>query len=466
MLNEAELAAILESGRDPEIVIRQLQRLAQPPPRTRLDRPAVVGDGILRIPPEDVDALRAEACAAAAAGRVSAFVPASGAATRLTEALLKAWQGLPRSAGEQAVVDTVVRGATTLAMWPQLEALGARPGDEASILRAAFEGLGLDRHPKGLVPFFCAPDAGKAPIRPVDQHLLDAVALHADALGRARIHCTVSQQHLAAFEEAARSAPAGVEVTFSLQHPSTDTIAADAEGRPFRDAEGRLLFRPGGHGALLANLHALDADLVLVRNIDNVAPADRQAELVAWRQQLVGLLVRVQREAHGWVKALREGADPAGAVAFARRWLGEVSAASVAERLDRPWRVAAMVPNVGQPGGGPFWAASPDGITLQIVEAAQVDPSQRELMARATHFNPVDLVLGLRDADGQRHDLLRWTDPDTILVSEKSSGGRVLKALEHPGLWNGGMARWNTVFVEAAAETFRPVKTLAELVGA
>jgi hypothetical protein len=234
---------------------------------------------------------------------------------------------------------------------------------------------------------------------------------------------------------------------------ATDTIAADASGGPFRDADGRLLLRPGGHGALLGNFNALDADLVLVRNIDNVAPAAQQADLVGWRQQLVGLLVRVQREAHAWVRALEDGADP-GALAFARRWLGDVSPDGLAARLDRPWRVAAMVPNVGQPGGGPFWAASPDGITLQIVEAAQVDPAQRDVMARATHFNPVDLVLGLRDARGERHDLHRWTDPDAILVSEKSSGGRVLKALEHPGLWNGGMAGWNTVFVEAPAETF------------
>lgn len=464
MLDEADLAQILESGRDPQIVTAQLLRLSAPPPRTRLHRPAVVGDGILQITPADVDGLRSEAEQAARAGRLSAFVPASGAATRLTEALLKAWQDLPRSWGEQAVVDAVVAGAPSMALWPALRAHGAEAGDAASILRAAMEGLELHQLPKGLVPFFKAADGGA--IRPVDQHLADALALVADAEGRARVHFTVSPAHHESFRSAASSAPPGVEVSFSFQDPSTDTIAADASGAPFRDASGRPMFRPGGHGALLHNLHALDADVVVVRNIDNVAPGEHQPALVAWRQQLVGLLVRVQREAHGWVRALRSGADPAGAREFARRWLGPVPDDRLAERLDRPWRVAAMVPNVGQPGGGPFWAESPDGVTLQIVESAQVDPSQREILARATHFNPVDLVLGLRDAEGQRHDLLRWTDPDAILVSEKSSGGRVLKALEHPGLWNGGMARWNTVFVEAPAETFRPVKTLAELVGA
>jgi hypothetical protein len=321
-----------------------------------------------------------------------------------------------------------------------------------------------------LVPFHHSEDG---PRTPFVEHLAEGLAWARPRGGALRAHFTVAVEHADAFGaalDAARTRLDGpVDVRFSFQEPRTDTIASDGAGGPFRTEDGRLLFRPGGHGALLHNLDALRGDVIVVRNVDNVAPEADRAEAVLWRRRMVGALVWLVADAHQHVRALRAGADPAEARMFAARWLGEApgEAAALADWLDRPWRVAGMVKNQGQPGGGPFWAWGPDGVSLQIVESAQVaaDPAQQAILRSATHFNPVDLALCVRRADGQTHDLAGFTDPSAVFVSHKSSGGKALRALEHPGLWNGQMARWNTVFVEIPASVFRPVKTMADLLG-
>jgi hypothetical protein len=298
----------------------------------------------------------------------------------------------------------------------------------------------LARTPKGLLPFHAYPGA---PRTPFEEHLHEAAGTVRDAAGLCRVHFTVSPEHRKAFEDKLAEIRPGVEsatgarfsVSFSEQSPATDTIAGGADGGPFRTAAGGLLFRPGGHGALLKNLEDVaraGGDVVLVKNVDNVVPDARRGPTLLWKRLLTGLLVRLERES----------------------------------RRDRPIRVCGVVRNEGEPGGGPFWVAGPRGETLQIVESAQVDladPAQEAIWKTATHFNPVDLACSLRDAVGQPFDLARFVDENAVFIAEKTHEGRPLKALERPGLWNGAMALWETVFVEVPKETFAPVKTVLDL---
>jgi hypothetical protein len=272
-------------------------------------------------------------------------------------------------------------------------------------------------------------------------------------------------------------------VEVSIQDPSTDTIAVDMENRPFRDEDGSLLFRPGGHGALLENLNNLDGDIVFVKNIDNVVPDRLKDPTVTYKKALGGLLIRLQEELFRHMESLEAGDLDDGTLEriwnFALRTLDvgpppgqdklsrEERIEFLHSRLNRPLRVCGMVPNQGEPGGGPFWVRDSDGgVSKQIVEASQVDaedPEQMEVWRSSTHFNPVDLVCGLKDFRGRPFDLKEFRDPATGFISIKSKGGRELKALELPGLWNGSMAHWNTVFVEVPIETFNPVKTVLDL---
>jgi hypothetical protein len=368
-----------------------------------------------------------------------------------------------------------------------LEALAAR-GEWQPILDGLLDARGLDyeARPKGLIPFHVAHDG---PRMPLDEHLDEAAAHARGADGCCRLHFTVSPEHLVAFEArlahiepafAARH-EATFQVGFSVQRPSTDTLAAEIDGQPLRDSGGKLVFRPGGHGALIENLDELAGDLVYVKNIDNVQPVSRRETALTWKVRLGGLAARLTREVHEKLRRLRSGESRAveDALVFARDVLGldvpalERAGAPSERRdelillLDRPLRVAGVVPETGEPGGGPFWVRDAAGaVRLQIVEKAQVDPddaAQQAILSAATHFNPVDLVCSIRDAAGQPHALRRFVDPDAVIVTRKSQGGRELLALERPGLWNGAMAGWTTVFVEVPLETFTPVKTVLDL---
>ena len=270
-------------------------------------------------------------------------------------------------------------------------------------------------------------------------------------------------------------------IGFSHQEPSTDTVAVDLDGNPFRDADGELLFRPAGHGALLDNLGRCGADLAYVKNIDNVVPDHLKGPVVHWKKVLGGLLATLQEKVFAALRRLDETPDAAAvdaALALLRDELGIVppdgapsDAASrlafVRGKLDRPLRVCGMVPCEGDPGGGPFWVRGRNGeASPQVVETAQIDASdagQQAMLAGSTYFNPVDLACGLRDHRGKPFDLARHVDPEAVFISEKSSGGRKLRALERPGLWNGSMADWSTVFVAVPTATFNPVKTINDL---
>ncbi|MDX2171452.1 MAG: DUF4301 family protein [Deltaproteobacteria bacterium] len=376
------------------------------------------------------------------------------------------------------------RPGRALRLFPALAArLGsALHGDDlAPLLDALLTPSGLDyaAQPKGLLLFHAYPDG---PRTAFEEHLVEAAGLTRDAGGTARLHLTVSPEHQAGFSELLARVRAQYErrlearfaVGFSTQKRSTDTIAVGADNRPFREPDGRLLFRPGGHGALIENLNELGGDLVFVKNIDNVQPDHRRAAALEAMQVEVGHLAVLQREVAGHLEAL--AGDGAAALAAARDYAAarfglrlppRADRAAVIAALDRPLRVCGVVRNTGEPGGGPFWVRDSDGsVSPQIVESAQValgDPDQRAVFERATHFNPVFLACAVRDRHGRPYDLRRFVDPSAVFIARKSKDGRELKALERPGLWNGGMARWLTRFVEIPESAFTPVKTINDL---
>ncbi len=469
---------------------RQLALLRGPAPVVELDRPCRVGDGVLVISPEREQGLVALGEAAAAAGRLSRFVPASGAATRMFKELLDA-----QVEATEELVASMRRFPFADDLFASAEAAGGSisewvsVGDHASIRRQLLElpGLGYARLPKGLLKFHDYPEGSRTAF---EEHLVEAANTVRDAEGVCRLHFTVSVEHQELFEDLLESLRAPLrqrlgcefEVAFSNQLPATDTLAADGDGQPFRREDGSLLLRPGGHGALIRNLASLGGDLVAIKNIDNVVPDAGKALVVRWKLILTGYLVELQERVFELARALRDRPDEvdvAEALGFVAVELQTPEASRLESaardeqldylraRVDRPLRVCGVVLNEGEPGGGPFWVTDASGeATPQIVEGSQVNQgneAQRSILASSTHFNPVDLACGLRDAWGRSYDLERYIDPGAVFVSKKSLEGRELEALERPGLWNGAMARWNTVFVEVPAATFAPVKTVFDL---
>jgi hypothetical protein len=350
------------------------------------------------------------------------------------------------------------------------------------------QGLDYGALPKGLLKFHRYPSGNRTAL---EEHLVEAIHTVRDRKGICRIHLTVSPEHEEAFRQCFEKIRSRyeqqfqslLEVTFSLQKHATDTIAVDLENRPFREKDGRLLFRPGGHGALLSNLANIGGDLIYVKNIDNILPDRLREPTVLWKKVLGGLLVEIQKTVFGYVRQLEEGSRDAGlfemAIEFAKngllmpepkpfkQWSVEKKRNFLLNRLNRPLRVCGMVRNEGEPGGGPFWVEGKDGnLSLQIVESAEVDPGsseQQAIWSSSSHFNPVDLVCAVRDFRGRSFHLEDYVNPEAVFISQKSKDGRDLKSLELPGLWNGAMAEWITLFVEVPIATFNPVKTINDL---
>ena len=354
----------------------------------------------------------------------------------------------------------------------------------SNLLEAA--GLNYGALPKGLLKFHRYADGVRTPL---EEHLVEGALYAAGKSGEANVHFTVSTEHRQLFQQLVDAKVAEYEakygiryhVSFSEQKPSTDTVAADMENKPFRD-KGKLLFRPGGHGALIENLNDLDADVVFIKNIDNVVPDRLKGDTVTYKKLLAGVLVTLQAKAFDYLRLLDGGHyshdQLEEIIRFVQRDLRcrradlkQLEDADLViylrKKLNRPMRVCGMVKNVGEPGGGPFLAYNPDGtVSLQILESSQIDmkdPEKKAMFEQGTHFNPVDLVCAVRDYKGNKFNLLNYVDKATGFISYKSKGGKELKALELPGLWNGSMSDWNTVFVEVPLSTFNPVKTVNDL---
>lgn len=471
MFTPEDLQQIATHGLTPEAVERQIENFRRGFPFLNVVRAASPGDGVKIL--TDDEAGRAVERYEQAADTLSVvkFVPASGAATRMFKELFEFVNGRKRGKGIDTLLDNIER----FAFWPELEALLPEGADDLAVVSAIIgEGLGYGASPKGLVTFHAYPDGAR---KAVEEHLVEGAA-YAASRGTARIHFTVSPEHRAAFEKLlAERVPLyekrfGIryDISFSVQKSSTDTIAVNPDNTPFRLEDGRLLFRPAGHGALIENLDEIDADLIFIKNIDNVTTDARRGDTVRCKKALAGVLLDLQRQAAEALQALdTPGADLAATARFVEEQLcvklpAAYDAGLLRSVLDRPIRVCGMVRNEGEPGGGPFWVKNPDGTeSLQIAESSQIAPENLPLMQRATHFNPVDLVCGVRDARGGKFALKRYVDPATGFISSKSSGGRELRAQELPGLWNGAMARWNTVFVDVPVTTFSPVKVVQDL---
>jgi hypothetical protein len=495
-LTERDREQIERLGIPAEEIGRQLALFRNPPPAAHLVRCCREGDGVRVLSRDEFPLLLDTWHEAAQAGRFTKFVPASGAASRMFKSLSAFLDAPPGSPEELAAAgNSDARNVATFQEQlsrfafsvPREAGAPSDPSSARAVVRAVLgrEGLGFADKPKGLIPFHRTPGGGRTPF---EEHLVEGARTVRDSEGRCRIHFTVSPEFEADFRALleARRAPleqaygARFDVGFSVQHPATDTIAVDLENRPFRLEDGSLLFRPGGHGALLRNLEGLGADLLYVKNIDNVVPESRLEIVVLWKKLLGGLLVSLERRALALSGALAAPGCPGSVLDDALRFLRssfgvtvpatdshEGFCRSIGRLLERPIRVCGVVRNQGEPGGGPFWVEGQGGeVSAQIVESSQVDlsdPSQKELWSSSTHFNPVDLVLSLRDRTGRPYDLEAFVDPATVFISKKSRNGRDLKALELPGLWNGAMAGWNTVFVEVPGETFAPVKTVLDL---
>ena len=499
MLTEQDREQLRQKGISEEQLNQQLNNFQTGFPFLRLKSAASVGNGILRLADDEAeryvqvwDNYKAEG------HRITKFVPASGAASRMFKdlfAFLEADYETPQTDFEKTFFDHIhsfafydaLNDACEICEGMGIDALiaaGNYKGIVASLL--GDEGLGYGSLPKGLIQFHAYTDSVRTPL---EEHLAEA-ALYGSSRGQADVHFTVSGNHRLLFEELIERVKPIYEqmygitfhISLSEQKSSTDTVAANADNTPFRLSDGSLLFRPGGHGALIENLNDLDSDIIFIKNIDNVVPDPLKPSTTHWKQVLAGLLTEVQKSVFRHLELLESGKasrdDLDEIIRFVQETLccklpqleglseDEVKAL-LCKKLARPIRVCGMVRNQGEPGGGPFLAYNSDGsISLQILESSQInpdDPESVQMFRQGTHFNPVDLVCAVRDRKGQKYPLPSFTDAKTGFISSKSKDGRELKALELPGLWNGAMSDWITLMVEVPADTFNPVKTVNDL---
>lgn len=471
MFTTQDLEQITAHGIDPKSVEGQIDYFQSGFPPLPVLRAASVGDGIVRLTPSEIKSAVELYKSSLDGLKVVKFVPASGAATRMFKELFEFVGADKRTAG----IDKLLECIEKFAFYPELKALLPEGADDKAIVSAIIgTGLEYGSKPKGLVTFHAYEDGSR---KAIEEHLVEA-ALYGSNSGVANIHFTVSPEHNAAFVALLEQvtpkyeAKFGVKfnISFSQQSPKTDTVAVNPDNTLFRTNAGSLLFRPAGHGALIENLNAIDADIIFVKNIDNVTTDALRGDTTTFKMALGGVLLKLQDQIFECIKALEVGGAELESIAeFIETKLcvklpENYGAATLRAVLDRPIRICAMVLNEGEPGGGPYWVKDAEGLeTLQIAESSQISAEDAHLMQSATHFNPVDLVCGVKDSRDNKFDLRQFVDPEAGFISEKSSEGRALRAQELPGLWNGSMAKWNTIFVEVPITTFSPVKVVQDL---
>jgi hypothetical protein len=505
MLTANDLEQLKANGIPQEVVEQQLANFKNGFPYLDIIKPAIVGDGIIRLECSEVEDL--VDLFKSYEGNLMKFVPASGAATRMFKHLFEFLEEYPIKKDEcfddkgfnsiWYFFDNLKKFAFYDDLKNELEKNRyniddlINEKDYTTVQKALLQAYALNygNLPKGLIKFHSYPDKARTAF---EEHIVEGAQYTRMPNNKINIHLTVSPEHRNGFEKLTNEVLSGYEqvhgvkysISYSEQKKSTDTIAVDENNLPFRDNNGSLIFRPGGHGALIENLNDIEAEIVFIKNIDNVVPDRLKPQTVLYKKALAGLLVSYQSLTFDYLSQLQEQEEPT--VDFLQEVLDftinelcilppaglnisdcKTLHSYLINKLNRPIRVCGMVKNEGEPGGGPFWATNQDGsVSLQVVESSQINlnnPDKKAIFESSTHFNPVDLVCGITNVDGEKFDLLKYRDSETGFISLKSKDGRQLKAQELPGLWNGAMSDWITIFVEVPLITFNPVKSVNDL---
>ncbi len=498
-LNQIDLEILKTKGISEEKLAEELRMLADGFPFLKIEAPATPGNGISVLSPEmEQQAQSIWDEYLSKGGKVLKMVPASGAASRMFKNLFSFINGKdnkPKDDFMKKFFDEI----ESFAFFAQLNFLCLslyglsvnsliKEKRYKDVIKALIEkdGMNYGQLPKALLSFHKVPGTARTAI---EEHLAEGAQYAAGKDGKVRVHFTVSEDHLPLvamkFEEAKghleHEYGVEFELSTSVQKPSTDTVAANLDGTPYRE-KGGLFFRPGGHGALIENLNDLNADVIFIKNIDNVVPDTLREDTIKYKKIIGGVLIGVKQKADRYCEILSKGVPSDEQLNEMLDFLHKVlcithdgtenmdaqqKAEYIFGKLNRPFRVCGMVKNEGEPGGGPFLAYNPDGtVSPQILESTQIDPKNKEaqkMLKESTHFNPVDLVVCTKDWKGNKFNLPDYVDKATGFISQKSREGVEIKALELPGLWNGAMSDWNTVLVEVPVSTFNPVKTVNDL---
>jgi len=506
-LSEEIVSQLKEKGISQQVALSQIKTFKKGIPFTILLKPCTLGDGVENIDGE-LDKYVSVYEAESLSKKIIKFVPASGAASRMFKELLTV-SGRSvevnkddlkqRDDSDSRAFLHFIDNLSQFAFVDELKEVMAKDGFDLDLELAqgkyksiadytlGLAGLNYSNLPKGIIEFHKYDNLTRTAF---EEHLVEAKEYSKDENGISRLHFTVSPEHLERVRgllesriDSYKSDISKFEVNYSIQKPSTDTLAVDMNNEPLLDNDGNVVLRPGGHGALIENLNELDCDIVFIKNIDNVVPDRLKYDTILYKKALGGYLISLQKRMFGYINDLETGISSHELLLSITEFVQEelkielpshFNNASLEDKmkilrakLDRPIRICGVVKNVGEPGGGPFWVSGSDGsISKQIVESAQVDldsEEQEAIWQSSTHFNPVDLVCGLKNYKSQNFDLRNYVDPDMGFISHKSKDGIDLKAFELPGLWNGAMAEWNTLFVEVPLITFNPVKTVLDL---
>jgi hypothetical protein len=501
MIQEKDFEQLTEKGISNEALQEQLKRFKKGFPALKAERPATLTNGIIPLSKESITSLKELYNREISNGlEPLKFVPASGAATRMFKALYQFVENPEdlTNLEDKHPAKEFIQHLPEFAFFESLKKLFPGKNIDDTKERESLavdiiskvlndDGLNYGFLPKGLIQFHQYPDGSRTPML---EHLAEAARYAKTKNNTAQIHFTVSPEHLDLFKEELAANKESIqqktgvrfEISYSFQKAHTDTVAVLPNNEPFRDENGKMVFRPGGHGSLIENLNDCDGGIIFIKNIDNVIPDSKLQQVSDYKEALGGLALDIRNQVFDFIKQLEEGLSIK-LISSIRKFLketlhtdlpGHLADGSLGEQgayllhfLNRPIRVCGMVKNEGEPGGGPFWVRNSDGQdTLQIVESSQLDlenPEQKKIFDGSTHFNPVDLVCITRNFEREKFDLLKYIDQETGFISEKSISGKTIKALERPGLWNGAMANWLTIFVEVPVETFNPVKTVNDL---
>jgi len=508
MFTKKDLEQIRDRGISIEQIEAQMDSFRKGFPFAKLKAPAIIGSGILSFSNKTAESLIDTFIYKSRNYRTLKFIPASGAATRMFKHLFEFREKFSKDMSDDQLFPEKDFNSTyfffanldRFAFYHELKKVMARAGIDIEKARQNrdydvildyllfSQGLNYGQMPKGVLQFH---DYGTFSRTSLGEHLVEAAHYCMTRDRKVPIHFTVSPEHMDKFNSLiALVRPyyenmfdIKYEIQFSVQKPSTDTIAVGMDNEPFRDADGSLVFRPGGHGALIENLNDLEADIVFIKNIDNIVPDRLKSETYKYKKVLGGLLIKLQEQIFEYLGKMDEKPVPDALLTEISLFCKNDLGLKLPERfhhmehreqylilrraLDRPIRICGMVKNEGEPGGGPFYVENTKGeISLQIVESSQInmkDASQVSILQSSTHFNPVDLVCGIKNYKGQKFNLHQFIDRETGFISIKSKDGRQLKAMELPGLWNGAMADWLTVFIEVPVATFNPVKIVNDL---